>query len=649
MCGIVGIIAKTEKGKNAFPNMEDALHRLSKRGPDYQQFVIHHRVALGHARLSIIDPTPEAHQPFTDESGRYTLLYNGEFYNYREERKRLRENGVSFTTESDTEVLLKLFIHEGESCLKRINGFFAFAVYDREKKKVFLARDRMGIKPLVFYEDDDKLIFASELKAISAFHIEKEINHTAVFNYFQLNYIPQPHTIYTCAKKVAPGHSMRISWDSNEQFSPVSHTSIQWYTIPFVKENIKQVTPENYESSKVSLRKLLTAAIEKRLVADVPLGSFLSGGVDSSLISIIANQLQPGIQTFSIGYPNDPFFDETEFAQAVAKKHNIKHEVFNLTQQDLRDSLWNAVDHFDEPFGDSSALPVYILSKLTKQKVKVALSGDGADELFAGYNKHWAEFKALNPGVEGILARALGPVAAALPQSRNGKFSNLNRKLLRFREGLKLPRKERYWRWATICNEEDANYLIKEKLVIKEQRLTDEAYTHKKLKELYTKGITKEGTINEVLHADCQLVLPNDMLFKVDSMSMANGLEVRTPFLDHELVEFAFTLPSAFKINSNLRKKILQETFREELPELLFNRPKKGFEVPLLDWFKTELKSTIENDLLAEDFIEDQGIFNPEAVKKLKQTLFSSNPKDSVATTWDFIVFQRWYKNYIEA
>jgi len=643
MCGIVGVIAKTEKGKNSFSNMPEALKLLSKRGPDFQKFTTHKNVCLGHARLSIIDTSENANQPFVDESERYFLTFNGEIYNYKNLRVKLEQMGFLFKTQSDTEVLLNLFIAYREKCVDFINGFFAFAVYDNQTKEVFLFRDRIGIKPLVYYEDEDKFIFASELKAIYAFTIKKEINHTALFTYLQLQYIPAPKTILNAGIKLQPGELLNIK---TNDFT-ISKT--RYYQIPYFKESIKQVTPTNYENAKKQLKNLLHKSVERRLVADVKVGGFLSGGIDSSIIAIEAKKQDPNFQTFSVGFPDEPFFDETKFARAVAEKHQIKHEVFNISNQDLFENLHQVLDYIDEPFGDSSALPVYILSKLTSKHIKVALSGDGADEMFAGYNKHFAEYNALNPGFKGMLATAFSPIGKMLPQGRNNKLLNLNRKLLRFNEGQKMTRKSRYWLWASICNEEEANYYLNERLIIKEQRLTDNAFEFKKIKDYYTKPITKNGTINEVLFADMQMVLPNDMLTKVDLMSMANSLEVRTPFLDHELVEFAFTLPSAFKINSSIRKKILQETYRNELPEMLFNRQKQGFEVPLLKWFQTELKEKIESYWLNKNFIEEQGIFNSEAISELKRTLFSSSPKDSVATTWDLIVFQNWYKNNIEA
>jgi len=641
MCGIVGVIAKTEKGLNSFSNMPQALKMLSLRGPDFQATKTIKNVCFGHARLSIIDTSEQANQPFIDVTERYTLTFNGEIYNYKALKIKLEQMGFIFKTQSDTEVLLNLFIAYREKCVEFINGFFAFAIFDNKTKEVYIFRDRIGIKPLVFYDDEDKFIFASETKAISAFSVKKEINHTALFTYLQLQYIPAPKSICSNFSKLTPGEYLKIE---TEEIKVSKH---KYYQIPYSPTTVKKVTPANYNDAKKQLKTLLQKSVERRLVADVEVGGFLSGGIDSSVIAIEAKKQNANFKTFSIGFPDEPFFDETKFAKAVAQKHNIEHEVFEISNQDLFENLHNVLDYLDEPFGDSSALPVYILSKLTSKQIKVALSGDGADEMFGGYNKHYAEYNALNRGFKGLLAKAFSPIGKLLPQGRNNKLLNLNRKLLRFNKGQKMPRKSRYWLWASICNEEEANYYLNERLIIKEQRLTDNAFEFKKLKDQFTKHITKQGTLNEVLYADMHMVLPNDMLTKVDLMSMANSLEVRTPFLDHELVEFAFTLPSAFKINSTIRKKILQETYKEELPEILFKRPKQGFEVPLLKWFQTELKSKIENFWLEKSFVAEQGIFNPEAISDLKKTVFSSNPKDSVATTWDLIVFQNWYKKNI--
>ena len=648
MCGITGIVALSSNGTDFLPRVENAVDRLNRRGPDHSAVFRHHHVALGHARLSIIDTSAAANQPFTDVSGRYTVVFNGEIYNYRELRKELEADGIKFRSESDTEVLLELFIKEGESFLEKLNGFFALAIYDSKDGYLFLARDRMGIKPLLIYRDENKLIFASEMKAILAYGIRKEIDRASLFTYLQLNYIPAPATILRGVRKVMPGHKVMVT--NLNAFDPedLRMEEEAYYQIPYDPEFNIKITPDSYESAVLELQNLLEQAVTRRLVADVPLGTFLSGGIDSSVITTLAARHTRNLKSFSIGYADEPYFDETEFARLVAKKAGTDHTVFSLTNEDLFAHLREMLDYLDEPFADSSALAVYILSKKTRQEVTVALSGDGADEMFSGYHKHLAEFRARNAGVAENLVKGLAPVWKSLPQSRNTKLGNMNRQLNRFSEGMKLGPKDRYWRWATYLKEEEANYLLKEEMIFNLQRLSDDAFQYKKNRESLLKHLTKEGSINQVLLTDMNLVLPNDMLTKVDLMSMANSLEVRTPFLDHQVVGFAFRLPPPFKINSTIKKKILQDAFRKDLPEELYNRPKKGFEVPLLNWLQTDLKSMITDDLLEENFIAEQGLFNVKAVEELKSRLFSSNPGDAVATVWALVVFQHWWKNYFQ-
>ena len=382
-------------------------------------------------------------------------------------------------------------------------------------------------------------------------------------------------------------------------------------------------------------------------MSDVPLGAFLSGGIDSSTICALASRHVDKLHTFSIGFKDEPFFDETHYAQLVAQKFNTEHTVFSLSNDDLYGGLQNILDYIDEPFADSSAINVYLLSQYTRKEVTVALSGDGADEMFSGYNKHYAEFQARNPGLKGELVRSLYPFLRQFPKGRHSKLTNLNRQLQRFAEGMKLSNKDRYWKWATFSNEEKSNYLLREPLIEQEQRLSDLAYDYKKRKEFLLRNISKKGNMNEVLYTDMQLVLPNDMLYKVDLMSMANSLEVRTPFLDKNVVDFAFEIPVQFKINERMRKKIVQDTFRKILPEELFNRPKKGFEVPLLGWLRHELNDRIRHDWFDPDFLEEQQIFNPTAIQSLLQKLHSTSPDGAPYTVWALIVFQSWYKKYM--
>jgi len=640
MCGIVGIISTQQKELN---KIEQATKLLSKRGPDFQSTMLFDGIALGHARLSIIDTSEAANQPFSDRLNRYTLIFNGEIYNYKELRAELEQQGMSFLTQSDTEVLLNLYIKYGKDCLEKLNGFFAFAVYDKQENSLFMARDRMGIKPLVYYFDGTTFIFASELKAICTFNIDKKIDNASLFNYLQFNYIPSNDSMLLHVKKLKPGNFIFIE----HIFDIKKITETEYYCIPYAKNETLQKSATNYEKSKEMLYDLMHESVEKRLVADVPVGTFLSGGVDSSIISLIAKKYKSDLNTFSIGFKDEPYFDETHYANAVAKKIGSKHHVFSLTNAEMYAHLDEIIDSIDEPFADSSAIAVYILSKYTKKEVTVALSGDGADELFSGYNKHNAEFKARHLGIKEQVVKMGLPLWKFLPKSRNNKFTNLNRQFYKFSQGANLSNKERYWLWASIINEEKANYLLKEELIFNPQRLSDTAFEYKKRKEELLKYIRKEGDLNDVLYTDTKMVLTNDMLRKVDMMSMANGLEVRVPFLDHKVVNFAFNLPRAFKINESMKKKILQDAFREELPQEVYNRPKHGFEVPLLSWFRNELRSTIDNDLLSQPFIEAQGIFNPIAIKELKEKLYSKNPEDTAATVWAIIVFNKWWKKYL--
>ena len=555
----------------------------------------------------------------------------------------LEQSGIEFKTESDTEVLLYLYIKYGKDCLEMLNGFFAFAVYDKEKKSLFIARDRYGIKPLLYYFDGEKFIFSSELKAILQFKINKSINKLSLFNYLQFNYIPSNSCMLEQVSKLAPGSFMFI--ENIDEIKEVQE--IEYYCIPYTEKETIQKSALNYDKSKEKLYELLHDAVEKRLVADVPVGTFLSGGVDSSIISLIAKKYKSDLNTFSIGYKDEPFFDETIYAKAVADKIGSKHHVFSLTNAEMYEHLNDILESIDEPFADSSAIAVYILSKYTKKHVTVALSGDGADELFSGYNKHMAEYKIRHLGMKEALVKLGYPLWKRLPKSRNTKITNLNRQLYKFSSGANMSHKDRYWLWASIINEEKSNYLLKEELVFNPQRLTDDAFTYKKRKDELLKYIRKDGDLNDVLYTDAKMVLPNDMLRKVDMMSMANSLEVRVPFMDHRIVNFAFNLPRAFKINENMKKKILQDAFYEELPEETYNRPKHGFEVPLLSWFKNELKTTICDDLLSKEFIEEQGVFNVSAIDELKQKLFSNNPEDTPATVWAIVVFNTWWRKYI--
>lgn len=631
MCGIAGYFSK-ESNHNNESFLKEAAQSLSKRGPDLQQAkTLSPQVGFAHARLSIIDTSSLGHQPMSDESGRFTIIFNGEIFNFHELRKNFLPD-VKLNSSSDTEVLLHLFIQQREKCLAHLNGFFAFAIYDNQKKEIFLARDRYGIKPLHIFSDEKTIVFASELKAILKFPIKKELDYNTLALYLQLNYVPGAHSILKNITRLMPGNYAVI--DATGKL-----TTEKYYSVPYKGGQKIPVAQFDYENSKARLRTLVEESIQRRLVSDVPLGSFLSGGIDSSIVSYCAAKNVKQLNTFSIGFSDEPYFDETQYANLVAKKLETNHTVFSISNDEMFSHIFDILDYVDEPFADSSAIAVYILSKKTRERVTVSLSGDGGDELFAGYNKHKAELRAREKNLVNAIAKAGLPLFKMLPKSRHSKFGNLFRQAQRYSEGLQLSAAERYWRWCVFSGQDEAVSLLQNKNKVDKNELD-------KRRQFVFDAVKEDGELNDILFADTQMVLPNDMLTKVDLMSMANSLEVRVPLLDYTVVDFAFSLPVAFKIDGQQGKKILKDAFRKDLPDEIFTRPKHGFEVPLLKWMKTGLRSLIEEELLSKKFIEEQNIFNPAQIESLKQKLFSNNPGDAHATVWGLLVFQYWYKKY---
>lgn len=629
MCGIAGVILFNNNDNSFLSKTNLAISKLSLRGPDFQKCKnLSSKVTFAHARLSIIDTSDSANQPMSILNDRYTIIFNGEIYNYKSIKEELIALGESFETNSDTEVLLRSYHYFGKDCLQKLNGFFAFTIYDKENDTTFIARDRMGIKPLLYRNTENSLIFASEMKALIEFGFEKKLDFTSMHEYFQYNYIPYPNTIFEGVKKLEPGHFIFIENNKVE--------IKKYYSIPKIRKDKYKFT--SYEHAQVDLKNLLDKSVKDRLVSDVPLGTFLSGGIDSSVITAIASKYKKNLNTFSVGFSDNPYFDETKYAELVAKKYKTNHTVFSLSNKDLYNNLNSILDYIDEPFADSSAIPVFILSKKTRENVTVSLSGDGADEMFGGYNKHYAEWKIRQKSFINSLVSGLHPVWKMMPKSRNSKITNVFRQLDRFSIGYKLKDEDRYRRWCAFAPKSYSENLIKEPLLNND---------FEKRKSLVNSFFTKHGDLNESLYADMHQVLVNDMLTKVDSMSMANSLEVRTPFLDHKLVDFAFNIPPEFKVNKNGRKTILKDAFRQELPKELYTRNKMGFEIPLLQWFQTDLKSLIFDDLLSEKFILKQNLFNIVEINKLKTKLFSSNPEDVHAQIWALIVFQTWWKKYM--
>jgi asparagine synthase (glutamine-hydrolysing) len=617
LCGIIGIWAKNKTGESELSKVQNAVSSISHRGPDNQGIKIYSNFALGHSRLSIIDTRESANQPMFDESKRYSIVFNGEIYNYKEIRQGLELEGFRFVTNSDTEVLLNLLIAKGEKGLEKLNGFFAFVFYDNEENKVLFARDRMGIKPLMIYEDEHKIILSSEMQAFFEFDIVKEIAEMPLNMFFRLTYTPAPNSILKGAYKILPGQVGTITEEGLELK--------RYYQVkrkPFVRTGFSQAT--------IDLRSILTQAVKDRLISDVPLGAFLSGGIDSSIISAIAKRHKEDLETFSIGFDH-PYFNESEYAEIVSKHIGSKHHEFIIGKQEFLECFEDFLDTIDEPFADSSSFAVYFLSKQTRKHVAVALSGDGADELFGGYRKHRAELavREMSLSKERTI-KFLAKMSGEGRSSRSDKWGDINRKIQKLNKGLSLSNEKRYLEWCSFSSQEDVYDLL------------EPSYRE----EFDWKGAGFEN-MNDVLIADQQFILPNDMLKKVDLMSMSQGLEVRTPFLDHRVVEFANSLPLKYKMNQKKGKIILQEAFRDYLPQEIFTRKKMGFEIPLQEWLGEKMKDIINGEMFGDSFIKEQGLFDKEYIKYLAKSVNNKTFGDKIYLLWSLIIFQNWYKKYI--
>lgn len=622
MCGISGIYSFAVGAERYISSVEQSIFAIRNRGPEVQKVVRVGRAVLGHARLAILDTSSDANQPFTDASGRYTIVYNGEFFNYKDYYQELKSDGVVFRSTSDTEVLLYLYIKYGKACVDKINGFFAFAIYDMQEQTLFIARDRIGIKPLYFIHDNSFFGFSSELKGLLTFPFQKELDKDALSAYFQFMYVPAPLSMIKGVQKLEPGVSLYVTMHGTE-----TH---RYFSLSKSKADDHVLS---YEAAQTKLVEQLTASVKKRLVSDVPLGTFLSGGIDSSIISTIASRYIDNLQTFSIGFKDNPYIDETYYARLVSKKIKSQHTEIQIDNQKLEESLYAILDSIDEPFADSSAIAVHVLCKYVKPHVTVALSGDGADEIFAGYHKYMAHYNHMHHRILNKWISRCYPLLQKLPQSRSNAVFNFFRKLVKYADGARMTNAEAYRKWCSFSSENDVSALL----------CADTGNSLQVLSSYFT--LREDSDMNDILLADQRLVLANDMLTKVDRMSMDNSLEVRTPFLDHTFVSFVNSLPSEYKIHGTMKKRILQDAFRDELPSELYNRPKKGFEVPLQSWCASQFQE-LQESLLSKQFIETQGLFHYNAVKSIKDTVVSSSPGDAPAQIWALLVFQSWWSRY---
>ena len=621
MCGIAGAYRLKQTASPADHGLEAAVACLAHRGPDDEGTYTKGNCALGHRRLSIIDTSSAGHQPFTDRNGRHTIIYNGEIFNFPELRRKLEDQGHEFRSRTDTELILRLFIMKGPAFLHDLNGFFALAIHDAETDRLFIARDRFGVKPLHWCEHDGRLLFASELRALEKLGLQAEVDRISLRSFFTHHYIPAPHSIYTNVQKLLPGHSITI--DRNEMRIE------KWYDLDDAIEKVR-----NIASPVQHVQQLLDDAVRIRLLSDVPVGTFLSGGLDSSIVSAIVKRYKPDLRTFSIGF-TDRYFDESEHAEEVAKHIGSDHTSFILSENDLASHYEEFLSIIDEPFADSSALPSYLLCRSVREHVSVVLSGDGADEIFGGYRKHQAELHFRSPGWKERLAIAGSPLWKLLPRSRNSTFSDRVRQLHKFAALSGLSAEERYLQLASFEEKKEVDALI--------GKCADPKEWRRRRSELTT-PFRNDASLNALLRADLHNVLPNDMLHKVDLTSMASGLEVRTPFLDHRLVAYAFSLPAELKFNAGSGKHLLRGAFGHLLPVSVLSRRKQGFEVPLLQLFLGPLSSTIEK-ILGPDELQEAGL-DPAAVKRALERLRSASPGNAQATVHALLVYMTWWRKH---
>ncbi len=607
MCGIAGIFYFNSKDKEPIQQHKTVLEALKHRGPDFQRHLAYPSADLYHSRLSILDLSEASHQPFEDGEKHHALVYNGEIFNY----KSLPDPQVPLNTSGDVEVLFELLKKEKLNALSRLNGFFSIGFLDALKQELLLARDRYGVKPLYYYKDDKKLVFASELKALLCLTGPLELNIEQLYTYLRLNYCAGPERIFKGVYSLPPGTFLKANRDGI--------TCGSWHDV-------------TDHASNSNLETLLTDAVKLRLEADVPAGCFLSGGLDSSLISALAKKEKPGLKTFSIGFKEHMYLDESRYAEMVAQHIKSTHYSYNLNEDDFLHQLPEFLKGIDEPFADSSAFNFYLLSKYSRNEVKVALSGDGADELFKGYLKHKALLYSAHPLVRSA-SGFINLFSGRLPGSRESAFQNSIRKLKKLGQLRWLNPLEKQELLASISSHEECKTLIK-------TRVSGTAFN-----QLFrTPGNFKEYPLEDWF--DLQVVLAEDMLVKTDRFSMRHGLEIRNPFLDYRIVDYALHLERNQKISLGQQKIILRKQLAHLVPEEIVKRPKKGFELPLKSWLCGQLKTTLEKDWLNESKIKQEGLLNVEAVAALKSRLFSSNPGDSAAKVWALIVLENWMDNY---
>jgi asparagine synthase (glutamine-hydrolysing) len=602
--------------------------------------------ALGQRRLSIID-LAGGHQPLCNEDGSIWISFNGEIYNYHELQANLERQGHRFRTSSDTEAIVHLYEQHGTACVDHLRGMFAFAIWDNRRRELFMARDRIGKKPLVYRHEPDRLLFASELKSLLQVPgVPREIDPVALDEYLTYQYVPHPHCILRGFQKLPPAHwalyrggQLELHRYWKPAFEPGAeerHSSA---------ESNGRSTPggvfESYADAQRQLRETLTEAVRLRLRSDVPLGAFLSGGIDSTIIAGIMQSLSPRkIKTFSIGFPVKAF-DERSYARQAAEHLRTEHHEKVVEPQAL-EILPKLIWHYDEPFADSSAIPTMYLSQMTRKHVTVALSGDGGDELFAGYERYWAvKIGQTYDRLPAVLRRAIAvPLWQNIPVP--GAQRSKRRKVKRLISALRLPPERRYLNWISIFED----FRLR-KLYDHEWRDRLGGFDAAEFVLAAYRECPSRDLVTRTMCADVLSYLPCDILTKVDIASMAYGLEARCPFLDQEVIQLAARMPVEYKMPGRKGKKILIETFADLLPPQIQRRSKMGFGVPLSHWFRHELRDLMR-DVLLDPATLNRGYFRKQAVEELISEHLDER-WDHSARLWSLLVFELWQRTYLDA
>ncbi|MBC7947568.1 MAG: asparagine synthase (glutamine-hydrolyzing) [Chitinophagaceae bacterium] len=609
MCGIAGFLSHQLQERD----LSLITRRLEHRGPDAEGLFYEElpgiTVGLGHRRLSIIDLSTAANQPMVSQCGRYTMIYNGEVYNYQE-ISHSKMSGFSWRTHSDTEVILENFARFGPSSFEWFNGMFALAIWDSQDQKLYACRDRIGIKPFYYYSNGGEFVFASELKSLQAILPKQELNYSAITNYLYLGYIPQTQTIYTSCHKLLPGHYTVVGKNGIEEIKPF------WQ----LENHIRKEVISDEAKAKTQLKDLMEDAVQKCMISDVPLGIFLSGGVDSSIVAAIAQKhKQEKIKTFSIAF-REGRYDESGFAQQVADHVGSDHHKFTVGEDEGIEIIHDFLNIYDEPYGDMSGIPTYLVSKLARKQVTVALCGDGGDELFMGYGFYtWAKrlsnplLKPFHPAIHKILYNADKNNYRNRSYLFNYSKSHLN---------------------SNIFSQCHGNWSLPEV-----EQLLNTNFTYQ-FDESLLPTSRKLSETEQQSFFDIKNYLAEELLPKVDRASMQHGLEVRVPFLDSNVIDFALNLDDGLKMKKGVQKYLLKQALYDYVPAEFFDRPKWGFAVPIQEWLRGKLSYLID-DYLSPSRIEEGGILNNEMVQ-LYIKKFRGGEFFRYHRIWLLIILQKW-------